>query len=116
MRSPITLRCTSLVPPAMVRHRAERKPWLHRPASPSVVALAGTELHEPELLEALLVLGAEQLAHARLGTGLDARHRPQRGPGAEQRQRLGLGQQAPDTVEDDGVFEPRCLRSRPGCP
>src|ERR1700722_10834456 len=36
---------------------------------------AGAEPHEPEFLEALLVLGAEQLAHARLGTGLDTRHR-----------------------------------------
>src|SRR5664280_491624 len=40
-RSPMTFRCTSLVPPAMVRHLLWRTPWAEAEASPSRMAPSG---------------------------------------------------------------------------
>ena len=92
-RSPITLRWISLVPPAMVRQRLARKPNVHCCAAPSVVAPGGAEQFETELLRALVVLDAEQLAHARFGSGLGARHAAVRRPQPEQRDGVRLGHQ-----------------------
>src|SRR5271157_4719740 len=66
----------------------------------------GAEEDETELLDPLLVLDPEKLPDARLRTGLHPRDRPQGGPGPEQGDGLGLGQQRPDLVEDDGVLGP----------
>ena len=70
-RSPITLRWISLVPPAMVRQRLARKPNVHWRTVALDGGALGAEQGEPELLGALVVLDAEQLADA----GLRARAR-----------------------------------------
>ena len=88
-RSAITLRWISLVPPAIVRQRLARKPNVHWAAAPTVVAPSGPSSAEPELLGALVVLHAEQLADARLGPGLGAGDRALRRCAARARPRCG---------------------------
>ena len=63
----MTLRWISLVPPAMVRQRLARKPKVHWAAAPIGGGALGAEQREAELLGALVVLDAEQLADAGLG-------------------------------------------------
>ncbi len=89
----MTLRCTSLVPPAMVRHRVTRNPWAHRLALAVECGPLGTVEGETLLLHALLVLGAQELAHARGGGRLCAGQGPERGPVAEQAEGLGFGEE-----------------------
>ena len=94
----MTLRCTSLVPPAIVRQRLAKNAPTHVAASPSLAAPAAPSSAEADLLHTLIVLDAEQLADARLGTGSAPRQRARRHAQAEHRERLRLGQQRPDLV------------------
>ena len=105
----MTLRWISLVPPAIDRARLPRKP-----AGPDgAVALAGdrgrAEQGQALLLHVLLVLDAEQLAHAGLGSGLTAAERPQRGAHAEHGDGVGVDHQAAEPVGDQ-----RRRRAGPG--
>ena len=92
-RSPMTLRWTSLVPPAMVRHLLWSTPWADTAASPSVIDPVGTGRSRPNSWTRCSNSAPRSLPHARLGAGLQSPHRAQRGPHAQLRQGLGLGQQ-----------------------
>ena len=72
----MTLRWISLVPPAMVRQRLARKPRLHCAAVAVGDRAVGAEQREPDLLDPLVVLDAEQLAHARLRAAARRRRAP----------------------------------------
>ena len=69
----MTLRWISLVPPAIVRQRLARKPNVHWRGRADGGGALGAEQREAQLLRALVVLDAEQLAHARLGARAGAR-------------------------------------------
>ena len=62
----MTLRWISLVPPAMERHGCRGSPDVHRRGVVLGGGAPGPEQLEADLLRPLLVLDAEQLAHARL--------------------------------------------------
>ena len=81
----MTLRCTSLVPPATVRHRVASIPWVHRCGAPLHGRPLGAEHGQAQLLDPLLVLGTQQLAQAGLGPGVGAGQRGQGGPVGHQR-------------------------------
>ena len=81
----MTLRWISLVPPAMVRQRLARKPKVHCCARALGGGALGAEQVEAELLRALVVLDAEQFAHARLRPRLGACHAAMRRAQPEQR-------------------------------
>ena len=98
----MTLRCTSLVPPAMVRQRVARNPCPHRCASALQRRPTGAVEGEAGLLDPLLVLHAEQLADAGSGTGVEPRQGPQGDPVPHQAQRLCLCEQRPHVDRGPG--------------
>ena len=101
----MTLRWISLVPPAIDSARLPRKPG--RPDRTLPLARDGgrAEQREALLLHVLLVLDAEQLAHAGLRSGLTAAERPQRGAHAEHGDGVGVGHQPTESVGDERVVE-----------
>src|SRR5580692_7077065 len=77
----------------------------------------GAVQRHPHLLDTLLVLHAEQLAHAAPAPGIHARERPQRGAVAQERDRLRLGDEMPQPLLHAGRAGLAALapaRQRPG--
>ena len=101
------LRWISLVPPAIDRARLPRKPPIHAAPSPSSTAASGPSNVEPDLLHALLVLDADQLADARLGAGLGRRRGPATSCAAPSAaMRVGVDQQTRRAGRPPAVVEP----------
>ena len=111
-RSPMMLRCTSLVPPAIVRLRLKRKPRLQACRLAVGDRAVRADQREPDLLHVLVVLHAEQLAHRRLRTArVGAGQRGEREPEAEHRERVAACRRA-RRPRRGRAASPACPRSR----
>ena len=123
VRSAMMLRCTSAVPPPMVRAGAKRIPVAPRPpgpgagpgqvASPPIARTVGGPApgeHAPgtgqvagQRHHVLTVLVGQRLAHRRLGTGLHAGNGRRHGPQSQQPQDLTLRPHAGQALADQGI-------------
>ena len=98
------LRCTSLVPPAIVSVRLKRKPRLHARPSSSAIAPSDPTSVESDLLDVLVVHDTEHLAHRCLGAArVRAGERGERHAEAQASERVRGAHEPTDVVECERV-------------